>query len=148
MGICDHNLLTSLPDVWNGAVSGSLLHLDASHNQISALPRSMCNLRMVTRIEVQENKLTALPLWNDDGGLAKLEYVNAAGNTIRGIEEDTLRLPCLAELQLKGNPIERLKLQEQAGFKEFLDRRKKRIDAKIDQNVVVGAIDLRVCGLD
>lgn len=145
--ICDHNVLSALPDVWNGAVAGSLLHIDVSHNQISALPRSLCNLRVLTRFEVQQNKLTSLPLRSDDGGLIKLEYVDAAGNTIKGIEEDTLRLPCLAELQLKGNPIDRLKLQDQDGFKEFLDRRKKRIDAKIDSNVV-GAIDLRVCGLD
>merc|ERR1712224_631188 len=82
-----------------------------------------------------------------DSGLQRLKSIDAAENRISVVEEEALQLPALDELWLKGNPIDRLKLQEMAGFKEFLERRKQRLDEKINANVV-GAVDLRVCGLD
>jgi len=80
------------------------------------------------------------------GKLSKLEYMDAAENLLTSVPAALLEGTNLSELWLKGNPVDRLTLQEMPGFTAFLERRKKRIDARIDSNVV-GAVDLSVCGL-
>jgi Leucine-rich repeat (LRR) protein len=144
---CDGNMLTALPDVFGGNIAATLSELEVQSNQLESLPTSFCNLRSLTRLLLQQNKLSDLRVLAQSGeGLSRLQHVNAADNKITSIEPATLRLPALSELWLKGNPTDRLVLQATEGFNEFADRRKQRLDQKIDQNVV-GQVDLSMCGL-
>lgn len=144
---CDGNQLPGLPDTFGGNIAATLEELDVSGNSLQSLPGSMCSLRALTRLLVQQNQLKALPLQAQSGeGLSKLQYINAADNKISSIDTGTLQLPALSELWLKGNPMDRLVLQQTTGFDEFAARRKQRLDQKIEQHVV-GQVDLAVCGL-
>lgn len=143
---CDGNQLPGLPDTFGGNIAATLEELDVSGNALQSLPGSMCSLRALTRLLVQQNQLKALPLLASGEGLAKLQYVDAADNKICSIDTATLQLPALSELWLKGNPMDRLVLQQTPGFDEFAARRKQRLDQKIESHVV-GQIDLAVCGL-
>lgn len=148
--MCDGNRLSSLPDVFGGRISGTLRELDVSANSLRELPASLCELRALARLMVQKNQLVALPLkcgGPAGEGLSKLEHVDAADNSICLITPETLRLSSLSELWLRGNPIDRLELQKTEGFEGFAERRKQRLDKKIDQKTVVGTTDLSMCGL-
>lgn len=143
----DGNMLLGLPDAFGGNLAASLEELDVSGNRIQFLPDSIGHLRMITRIVADRNKLVQLPLQSRSaGGLARLQYVNAADNSISTVIPETLKLTALSELWLKGNPMDRLVLQQVDGFEEFAERRKQRLDQKIDQKVV-GDVDLAMCGL-
>lgn len=144
---CDGNALIGLPDTFAGNISATLEELDVSSNKLQSLPESICSLRMLVRLSLQQNKLTVLPLQSKSAeGLSRLQYINAADNSISSINSEALQLPSLSELWLKGNPMDRLALQQVPGFEEFAERRKQRLDQKIDQKVV-GQVDLAMCGL-
>lgn len=144
---CDGNMLLGLPDAFGGNLAVTLDELDVSNNRIQHLPGSICSLQAVTRIMLQQNKLSELPLQaRSREYLSRLQYVNAADNKINSISTGTLQLPTLSELWLKGNPMDRLCLQQTEGFSEFAERRKERLDRKIEQKVV-GEVDLTMCGL-
>lgn len=132
-------------DVFNGVLADALEDLDLSGNSLKELPPSLCNLRALTRLVVATNKLSTLP--EAVGGLLKLQRLDAADNLLAAVPATVFDCPMLSELWLKGNPIDRLKLQEMQGFGKFMERRKQRIDSKIDSHVV-GAVSLSVCGLD
>lgn len=144
---CDSNMLCKLPDVFGGNLAATLEELDVSQNRLQQLPQSICGLRMIARLFIQQNTLTSLPLQaRSEKDLARLQHVNAADNCIEKISQETLILPSLSELWLKGNPTDRLVLQATPGFDKFAERRKQRLDQKIDQKVV-GSVDLSMCGL-
>lgn len=146
---CDQNMLPAIPDIFGGPLVNTLVELDISGNRLRELPASICHLRLLARLLVQRNQLTALPLESvggDSSTLSRLQHVDAAENNIASINPGTLRLPSLSELWLKGNPIDRLELQKVDGFNEFAERRKQKLDKKIDQNVV-GEVELAMCGL-
>merc|ERR1712232_705720 len=144
---CDGNKLKSLPDTFNGKIAATLEEIDAHGNLLESLPASLCNLRMLARLFVQQNKISELKLQaQPEEGLVRLQNINAADNRITKIEPEIFQLPALSELWLKGNTIDRLVLQETEGFGGFAERRKQRLDQKIDQNVV-GQVDLSMCGL-
>ncbi|CAE8743668.1 unnamed protein product, partial [Polarella glacialis] len=119
-------------------LSGFLEELDLSTNRLEELPSSV-------RLVVAGNRLAALQ--PELGGLGKLQFLDAAENQLTAIPAALLAGPSLSELWLKGNPMDRLQLQETPGFSDFLQRRKHRLDAKISANVV-GHVDLTLCGLD
>lgn len=141
-----NSLGPKLPDAFfGGALNTSLEELDLSGNALQELPSSLANLKQLTRLVVSKNSLREFP-----AGLAsaaKLQYLDAAENSISVVQPSLLEETNLSELWLKGNPIDRLVLQETPGFAAFMERRKKRLDAKID-SCVVGAVNLAVCGLD
>lgn len=143
---CEGNMLSTLPDVFSGIAATILEELDVSGNRIESLPESVCSLKMLTRLLVNQNRLVVLPLQSIDGCLTRLQHVNAADNSVVEVRPETLRMPGLSELWLKGNPIDRLALQATDGFEEFATRRKQRLDQKIDSKVV-GEVDLSMCGL-
>lgn len=144
---CDDNMLIVLPDAFGGSMAETLEELDVSGNRIAQLPQSVCSLRSVTRISVQQNKLSSLILqFKSDQCLARLQYINAADNAIGSIDTETLQLPSLSELWLKGNPMDREVLQQTQGFDAFAERRKQCLDKKIEQKVV-GHVELEMCGL-
>lgn len=146
--LLDQNLLgPTLPaEIFSGAVSDSLEELDLSHNRLEELPLSVGSLSKLVRLVLSKNRLAALP--EQLGQLSKLQYLDAADNSLTAIPEAIIAgTPSLSDLWLKGNPIDRLKLQAMPGFGDFLERRKQRLDAKIGANVV-GRVDLAVCGLD
>merc|ERR1712232_1045899 len=120
---------------------------DVSGNRLETLPDSLCRLRSLTRLLLSSNKLKTLPLQSSGGGLCRLQHIDAADNGISSISTATLQLQALSELWLKGNPIDRLALQETPGFGDFAERRKRRLDQRINQNVT-GGIDLTMCGLE
>lgn len=134
-----------LSDVFAGAIAEALEELDLSNNALKDLPPSISGLRALTRLIVSKNELRTLP--DTFGTLTKLQHLDAADNVITSIPVSLFEAPSLSELWLKGNPLDRLKLQQTPGFDKFLERRKQRLDSKIDSNVV-GAIDLSVCGLE
>mmetsp|Transcript_21319 Transcript_21319/g.47111 ORF Transcript_21319/g.47111 Transcript_21319/m.47111 type:complete len:281 (-) Transcript_21319:33-875(-) len=141
----DRNQLgPGLPEFLEGPISGSLEEMDLSENLLERLP-SLGNLRELQRLLLPRNKLRELP--ESLGGLQKLQYLDAAENSITTVAPRVLAAPSLSELWLKGNPLDRMRLQETAGFDAFLERRKQRLDEKIESRVV-GRVDLSVCGLD
>jgi len=145
--ICDGNMLLELPNVFGGPLAKSLGEFDVSNNRLQQLPPSICSLQMITRLLLHTNTLGSLPLQaRSYEALARLQYVNAADNCIEEISKETLELPFLDDICLKGNPMDRLVLQATPGFEDFALRRKNRLDQKIEQKVV-GDIDLAMCGL-
>mmetsp|Transcript_75218 Transcript_75218/g.193960 ORF Transcript_75218/g.193960 Transcript_75218/m.193960 type:complete len:283 (-) Transcript_75218:239-1087(-) len=129
-----------------GALASTLEELNLSRNGLKELPASLGQLTALKSLELGHNELQELP--KALAGLTKLQHLDAEGNKISSVSSEVLEgCTSLSELWLKGNPIERLKLQETPGFAAFLERRKQRLDAKIGSNVV-GKVDLRVCGLD
>ncbi|CAE8625512.1 unnamed protein product [Polarella glacialis] len=126
-------------------LSGFLEELDLSTNRLEELPSSVAELGKLVRLVVAGNRLAALQ--PELGGLGKLQFLDAAENQLTAIPAALLAGPSLSELWLKGNPMDRLQLQETPGFSDFLQRRKHRLDAKISANVV-GHVDLTLCGLD
>eukprot|EP00440_Ansanella_granifera_P067094 gb/GFBE01072762.1/.p1 GENE.gb/GFBE01072762.1/~~gb/GFBE01072762.1/.p1 ORF type:complete len:291 (+),score=67.68 gb/GFBE01072762.1/:1-873(+) len=132
-------------DIFGGALPVSLEELDLAGNGLEVLPSSVAGLEKLVRLVLARNKLKELP--QELGGLSKLQYLDASGNALTAIPESIVACPSLSELWLKGNPMDRLQLQNMPCFAEFLERRKKRLDARIDANVV-GRIDLAVCGLE
>lgn len=141
------NSLGVLPaDVFSGAISAMLEELDLSSNGLEELPTSIAALAVLTRLDLSKNRLSALP--PGLGELSKLQHLDAASNAIPSLPDGFLvNLTSLSELWLKGNPMERLQLQKSPGFDEFMQRRKQRLDAKIECNVY-GKVDLAVCGLE
>lgn len=134
----------ALPDVFAGDLAASLEELDVSRNGLKSLAPSLCFLESLRRLKVAGNELVELP--ESLGSLSKLEALDASDNLLRGVPPALLGGTDLGELWLKGNPMDRLELQRTVGFDAFLERRKRRIDAKIDSNV--GNVDLSMCGLD
>lgn len=134
-----------LPEAAFGAEMKALEELELSGNLLEELPTTLGALPSLVRLLVARNKLQELPAAL--GGLGKLQHLDAAENRLTGVPAAVLEGTSLSELWLKGNPMDRLQLQKTPGFDAFLERRKKRIDHKIDANVV-GAINLAVCGLD
>lgn len=133
------------PEVFSGALAASLEELDLSQNALQALPTSIGNLVALRRLVLVRNQLKELP--EVLGSNTQLSYLDAAENMLQSIPAVLLECTAISELWLKGNPVDRLHLQDTAGFAAFLQRRKQRIDAKIDSHVV-GKIDLTVCGLE
>jgi Leucine-rich repeat (LRR) protein len=153
-GLCSLKVLTlncnslgpKIPDdIFYAGALEALQDLDLSSNALKELPACLGNQQALLRLTVCKNELTMLP--DSLGGLSKLQYLDAASNQLTAVPPAILSDTALSELWLKGNPIDRLALQEVSGFSAFLERRKLRLDAKIDSHVV-GAIDLAVCGLD
>eukprot|EP00747_Dinoflagellata_sp_TGD_P108605 gnl/TRDRNA2_/TRDRNA2_170467_c0_seq2.p2 gnl/TRDRNA2_/TRDRNA2_170467_c0~~gnl/TRDRNA2_/TRDRNA2_170467_c0_seq2.p2 ORF type:complete len:100 (+),score=15.95 gnl/TRDRNA2_/TRDRNA2_170467_c0_seq2:284-583(+) len=99
---------------------------------------------MLKRLGLSSNLLKDLP--EAMGSLTRLTSLDAENNRLTGVPPALLEKTCLEELKLRGNPVDRLQLQETPGFAAFLDRRKQKIDAKIA--IGPGQIDLAVCGLD
>mmetsp|Transcript_58440 Transcript_58440/g.163713 ORF Transcript_58440/g.163713 Transcript_58440/m.163713 type:complete len:280 (+) Transcript_58440:61-900(+) len=133
-------------DVFGGALSDALEELDLSGNDLEELPTCVANLRVLQRLNISKNRLTSLP--GELQRLSNLQKLDASDNRLSSLPQDMLPgMTSLSELWLKGNPMQRLQLQELPGFDKFLDRRRERLDAKIDANVV-GRVDLAVCGLD
>lgn len=145
LALDSNKLDPKLCNVFSDALATSLEDLDLSGNALRELPPSICNLRALTRLVLARNELRALPEPMD--GLVKLQHIDAADNLLTSVPVSVFECSNLSELWLKGNPIDRLQLQEMAGFSNFLDRRKQRLDTKIDSRIV-GAVDLSVCGLD
>eukprot|EP00812_Abedinium_dasypus_P012522 NODE_6035_length_534_cov_169.916493.p1 GENE.NODE_6035_length_534_cov_169.916493~~NODE_6035_length_534_cov_169.916493.p1 ORF type:complete len:142 (+),score=44.32 NODE_6035_length_534_cov_169.916493:3-428(+) len=139
------NLGPSLPDVFGGKLAGSLAELNLAGNAINTLPPSLAGLRCLVQLDLSRNELREIP--ESLGALSKLQFLEASNNSLKGVPAALFQRTSLVDLMLRGNPIDRLKLQETPGFTAFLERRKSRIDAKIDSHVV-GTIDLAVCGLD
>lgn len=136
----------SLPSaVFEGPLAQSLEELDLSVNQLQDLPQAMSALVVLRTLSVSQNALTSLPAFV--GKLEKLVRIDASLNRIKFVDPAVIALPQMNELWLKGNPMDRLELEDTPGFEDFLTRRKQRIDARIDANVA-GHIDLAVCGLD
>lgn len=142
-----NNLGPSLSEeIFGGELAKVLKELVLAKNQLESLPASIGQLVALERLVVTENRLVVLPA--ELGGLSKLQHLDAAENSITGIPDQFLvGLTSLSELWLKGNPMDRLTLQQATGFDDFLARRKARLDARIEANVV-GRVDLTVCGLD
>jgi len=100
---------------------------------------------VLARLSVARNQLVELP--EVLGSLRRLQHLDAADNRLSAVPAALLQDTSLSELWLRGNPVDRLELQKMPGFASFLERRKQRIDARIDSHVV-GAVNLAVCGLD
>jgi len=145
LALDSNKLDPKLFDVFSGSLAASLEDLDLSGNMLKDLPPSLCNLQALTRLILARNELRILPA--EIGGLVKLQRLDAAENLLTSVPASVFECASLSELWLKGNPVDRLQLQEMPGFGKFLERRKQRLDSKIDSHVV-GAIDLSVCGLD
>lgn len=135
-----------LPDVFGGGgLRDALEELDLSWNALEGLSPSIAELRALARLVIANNALSELP--KTLSGLVKLRYLDASNNQLRGVPSEVLEKTCLSELWLKGNPMDLHALQDLPGFNTFLERRKQRLDAKIDSHVV-GKVDLSVCGLE
>merc|ERR1712062_235923 len=96
------------------------------------------SLSVLTRLVLAENELQNLPVYF--GGMVKLGYLDASSNQLTSVPSELFEKTQLSELMLTGNPMDRLALQQIQGFELFTERRKQRIDAKIDCQVV-GAIN-------
>merc|ERR1712190_714594 len=105
-----------------------------SGNQLEELVASIGGLTSLVRLLVARNQLRELPAAM--GKLGKLQYLDAAENHLSNVPSSLLTDTSLSEMWLNGNPMDRLKLQETPGFDKFLERRKLRIDSKIEANVI------------
>jgi Leucine-rich repeat (LRR) protein len=144
--LCGNQLGPKLPEaIFTGELAKALAELELSDNVLEELPATLGGLSSLVRLLVANNKLRELPAAL--GGAAKLQHLVASDNLLTSVPSALLEGTNLSELWLKGNQIDRLQLQEMPGFAAFLERRKLRIDHKIEANVV-GKIDLAVCGLD
>jgi len=133
-------------DVFSGEISASLEELDLSGNALEELPQSVASFRSLKRLICHDNRLKAFP--SDLSRVSSLQYVDASNNRLTFLPETLfVDLTQLSEMWLKGNPMERLHLQKSEGFEGFMERRRQRLDAKIDANVV-GRVNLAVCGLE
>eukprot|EP00927_Polykrikos_kofoidii_P047859 TRINITY_DN42145_c0_g1_i1.p1 TRINITY_DN42145_c0_g1~~TRINITY_DN42145_c0_g1_i1.p1 ORF type:complete len:283 (-),score=43.37 TRINITY_DN42145_c0_g1_i1:212-1060(-) len=134
-----------LPDVFGGPLAGSLEELDLKGNALQELAPTLGTLLELQRLDVSENELADLP--EDLANLSKLRHLDASINKVTAIRPTLLQQTAISELWLKGNPLDRLVVQKTPGFDAFLERRKQRLDQKIDSQVV-GEVNLAVCGLD
>jgi|GEM_PF-7000430 len=92
--------LTSLP---SGALSGSLITLDVSHNQISSLPSQIGQLTRLESLNVSYNKLSgALP-----GEIRKmsLKSLDASYNSLTGVPAEIGQLSNLKTINLSYNQL-------------------------------------------
>lgn len=123
----------------------ALEELELKGNGLEELPATLGGCTALVRLILAQNQLRELPAALS--GCTKLQYVDAADNKLTSVPSGILETTNLSELWLKGNPVDRLQLQETPGFAAFLERRKVRLDHKIETNVV-GRVNLAVCGLD
>lgn len=137
---------TFSPEVFGNALCYCLEELDLSGNQFEEVPQTIARLSRLKRLTLANNRLKALP--GELGKLTELEYLDASENRLTFLPDGLLTGMCsLSELWLKNNPMDRLQLQKMDGFEDFMERRRQRLDAKIDANVV-GRVNLAVCGLE
>ena len=62
----------------------SLSHVDLSHNQLSELPIEMFHLPALKSLNVAHNRITALPPIDHWSRKSKLQFLNAAHNSLTG----------------------------------------------------------------
>jgi len=129
-----------------GALATSLEELDLSSNGLRELPAALATLLCLVRLVLARNELTQLP--DSLKALTKLKRLDVSDNKLVSVPAALLtECALLDDVWLKGNPMDRLQLQQTPGFETFLERRRQRINAKIDSHVV-GDVNLAVCGLD
>lgn len=114
-----HSAVVNL-DIYNNALKrlpnqvGELLSLeclDASENDLTALPSSLMNLAQLVSLNVAGNRLTALP--GDIHRLASLRHLNVSDNELDTLPTRIGGLGTLEELDVGGNKLPRL--PEQVG---------------------------------
>jgi len=145
LSVDSNKLGPHLGEVFAGVVADSLDELDLSTNGLQDLPSSMSKLRALTRLMLSRNNLQSLPDWT--GELVKITDLDASDNKLRTVPSALLQSTAISHLWLKGNAVDPLVLKEVPGFEDFSERRKLRIDKKVDANTV-GRVNLAMCGLD
>ena len=104
-----NNALKRLPDQVGELLS--LECLDASANDLDALPSSLMNLAQLVSLNVAENNLTRLP--DDIHRLASLRLLNISDNDVDALPARIGGLGALEELDISGNKL--TTLPEQIG---------------------------------
>jgi len=142
-----HNLIDSLPSGIDALAA--LEDLDLSHNRLTedALPYpSFFSMPALMRLNLSHNALRRLPVAFSE--MARLVKLDVSHNKIASVPPEVLRDSRLNELWLQGNAkaLDRVSLKETEGIDAFLERRKRRIDKKIDSKMA--DIDLNLCGLE
>lgn len=99
-----NNALKRLPDQVGELLS--LACLDASANDLTALPSSLMNLAQLMSLNVAENKLTRLP--DDIHRLASLRHLDVSDNDLDALPARIGGLDTLEELDISGNKLTRL----------------------------------------
>eukprot|EP00403_Amphidinium_massartii_P021508 CAMPEP_0178392666 /NCGR_PEP_ID=MMETSP0689_2-20121128/11794_1 /TAXON_ID=160604 /ORGANISM="Amphidinium massartii, Strain CS-259" /LENGTH=278 /DNA_ID=CAMNT_0020013243 /DNA_START=1 /DNA_END=833 /DNA_ORIENTATION=- len=130
LSLDSNKLGPQLGDVFAGAIADSLEELDLSSNNLQDLAPSMARLKALTRLIMSRNTLQQLPDWM--GELVKLTDLDASDNKLKTVPPSLLQSTTVSHLWLKGNPVDPLVLREVPGFEDFCERRKERIDKKVD----------------
>lgn len=145
LDLSSNSLGPALSDAFGGGpLAGALEELNLSGNSLEELAPSVFELKKLLRLRMANNSLHELP--QGIAGLKSLLSLDAAQNALQGVCDAVLEMPCLSELWLAGNPIDRQSLQE--AFEGFLRRREARINNILVSKVGPVTIDLRVCGLE
>uniref|UniRef100_A0A7S1AJF5 Uncharacterized protein n=1 Tax=Noctiluca scintillans TaxID=2966 RepID=A0A7S1AJF5_NOCSC len=111
-----------LPDVFHGMKS--LSEVDLSRNEIQELSPSLSSVTCLVRLDLYSNHLQELP--GSLGGLSNLVHLDVSSNQLKALPPEFFQgTLLLAELWLKGNPIDRAALLNTPGFLAFTDRQQR-----------------------
>ena len=103
LDLSNNNLTQLEPGALN--VATHLLHIDLSGNQLSDVDGAFDGLRQLSRLDLRQNRLTALTS-NTFSGLSSLRYLRLDDNHISSIDARAfVELDRLMYLVLRGNPL-------------------------------------------
>lgn len=142
----NYNSFSSIPKTI--CTLSMLEKLDLANNNLASLPAEISNLVALTELNLDNNVIVSVP--TELGKLTKLKVLSLKNNYIQVTDpqpipatvfEDT----SLIDLNLHGNKMTSTQLNEFEGFDAFLSRRKK----KKTTALVGGAmVNMSVCGLE
>jgi len=105
-----HNVMKEIPDD-SLLTLHRLVHLDVSHNLLTALPPELFKLRHLRHLEARNNYLDDAGLPKDFTALKSIEVINLAGNDLTILPPQLCSLRTLKTLYLGGNKIQRIPIQ-------------------------------------
>ena len=100
------NKIANFPEILcysSGNLANNLRTLDLSRNQLSFLPNSFVQLRLLVQLKLDCNELQVLP--RNFGRLANLRFLSVSSNKLAVVPHSFVRLS-LESLDLFGNPFQ------------------------------------------
>ncbi|KAF4662779.1 hypothetical protein FOL46_005132 [Perkinsus olseni] len=133
----------------------ALTDVDVSGNQLQTIPTKVLfrvASKTLTTVEAEHNKIIEIQ-WPDNGGdvqLDRLTHMDLSYNRLSTVPSELFTNTALVDLWLQGNNPDRLNkytIKEIPGFSDYVDRRKRKIDKRIDSKAG-SKLNLAMCGLE
>ncbi|KAF4684814.1 hypothetical protein FOZ60_007302 [Perkinsus olseni] len=133
----------------------ALTDVDVSGNQLQTIPTKVLfrvASKTLTTVKAEHNKIIEIQ-WPDNGGdvqLDRLTHVDLSYNRLSTVPSELFTNTALVDLWLQGNNPDRLNkytIKEIPGFSDYIDRRKRKIDKRIDSKAG-SKLNLAMCGLE